>query len=171
MDAIGAAYGIYEIAKNFNKDVHIVLDTFDNTVKSLFKDTKDSFATESASVFVKSNYALKHTTHKTLVVFVDIADPNRTDNPNAIDDVHRENIFVFDHHRLARSIEFAPKTNCYVETSSSSASEIVTEIISFLEYKVLISKTCAQLLLNGIYLDTIQFSKSVTPRTYEAASW
>ncbi|WBP84230.1 DHH family phosphoesterase [Mycoplasmopsis edwardii] len=171
LDAIGAAYGIYEIAKNFNKDVHIVLDTFDNTVKSLFKDTKDSFATESASVFVKSNYALKHTTHKTLVVFVDIADPNRTDNPNAIDDVHRENIFVFDHHRLARSIEFAPKTNCYVETSSSSASEIVTEIISFLEYKVLISKTCAQLLLNGIYLDTIQFSKSVTPRTYEAASW
>lgn len=122
-------------------------------------------------MFVKSNYALKHTTHKTLVVFVDIADPNRTDNPNAIDDVHRENIFVFDHHRLARSIEFAPKTNCYVETSSSSASEIVTEIISFLEYKVLISKTCAQLLLNGIYLDTIQFSKSVTPRTYEAASW
>ncbi|UWV77740.1 hypothetical protein [Mycoplasmopsis cynos] len=35
----------------------------------------------------------------------------------------RDNIFVFDHHRFGKPIDFAPKINCYVETSSSSAAK------------------------------------------------
>ncbi|UWV82538.1 hypothetical protein [Mycoplasmopsis cynos] len=41
--------------------------------------------------------------------------------------------------------------------------------MTFLEHRINITNKCAQLLLNGIYLDTIQFSKSVTPRTFDAA--
>ncbi|WQQ17462.1 DHH family phosphoesterase [Mycoplasmopsis cynos] len=167
LDAFGAAYGIYEIAKAFDKEAYIVLETYDNTVAQLVKDVEKN----NPDIFIKSNYALKITNTNSLIVFVDIADPQRTDNTNAINEVKRDNIFVFDHHRLGKPIDFAPKINCYVETSSSSACEIVTEIMTFLEHRINITNKCAQLLLNGIYLDTIQFSKSVTPRTFDAASW
>ncbi|AMD81175.1 signaling protein [Mycoplasmopsis canis PG 14] len=167
LDAFGSAYAVWEIAKAFDKEAYIIADTFDNTVKQLIYDN----FTDKSSIIYNSNFALRNTDEKSLVVFVDIADPERTDNVNAINQVNRDNIFVFDHHRLAKSIEFAPKTNCYVETGSSSAAEIITEVISFFEHKMAISQLVAQLLLNGIYLDTSQFSKSVTPRTYDAASW
>lgn len=167
LDAFGSAYAVWEIAKAFDKEAYIIADTFDNTVKQLIYDN----FTDKSSIIYNSNFALRNTDEKSLVVFVDIADPERTDNVNAINQVNRDNIFVFDHHRLAKSIEFAPKTNCYVETGSSSAAEIITEVISFFEHKMAISQLAAQLLLNGIYLDTSQFSKSVTPRTYDAASW
>nr|WP_322958849.1 DHH family phosphoesterase [Mycoplasmopsis canis]WQQ12230.1 DHH family phosphoesterase [Mycoplasmopsis canis] len=167
LDAFGSAYAVWEIAKAFDKEAYIIADTFDNTVKQLIYDN----FTDKSSIIYNSNFALRNTDEKSLVVFVDIADPERTDNVNAINQVNRDNIFVFDHHRLAKSIEFAPKTNCYVETGSSSAAEIITEVISFFEHKMAISHLAAQLLLNGIYLDTSQFSKSVTPRTYDAASW
>ncbi|AKF41061.1 signaling protein [Mycoplasmopsis canis UF31] len=167
LDAFGSAYAVWEIAKAFDKEAYIIADTYDNTVKQLIYDN----FTDKSSIIYNSNFALRNTDEKSLVVFVDIADPERTDNVNAINQVNRDNIFVFDHHRLAKSIEFAPKTNCYVETGSSSAAEIITEVISFFEHKMAISQLAAQLLLNGIYLDTSQFSKSVTPRTYDAASW
>ncbi|EIE41758.1 signaling protein [Mycoplasmopsis canis UFG4] len=167
LDAFGSAYAVWEIAKAFDKEAYIIADTYDNTVKQLIYDN----FTDKSSIIYNSNFALRNTDEKSLVVFVDIADPERTDNVNAINQVNRDNIFVFDHHRLAKSIEFAPKTNCYVETGSSSAAEIITEVISFFEHKMAISNLAAQLLLNGIYLDTSQFSKSVTPRTYDAASW
>ncbi|UWV92451.1 DHH family phosphoesterase [Mycoplasmopsis cynos] len=167
LDAFGIAYGIYEIAKAFDKERYIVLETYDNTVAQLVKDVEKN----NPDIFIKSNYALKITNTNSLIVFVDIADPQRTDNTNAINEVKRDNIFVFDHHRLGKPIDFAPKINCYVETSSSSYCEIVTEIMTFLEHRINITNKCAQLLLNGIYLDTIQFSKSVTPRTFDAASW
>ncbi|WP_334687506.1 DHH family phosphoesterase [Mycoplasmopsis cynos] len=144
----------------------MVLETYDNTVAQLVKDVEKN----NPDIFIKSNYALKITNTNSLIVFVDIADPQRTDNTNAINEVKRDNIFVFDHHRAWKTNWFCSKNKLLCRNEFiKRICEIVTEIMTFLEHRINITNKCAQLLLNGIYLDTIQFSKSVTPRTFDAA--
>ncbi|VEU76182.1 DHH family phosphoesterase [Mycoplasmopsis columboralis] len=169
LDAIGAAYGIYEIAKSFNKKAYIGNITFDNTASLMMNEMKQVL---SEPYSVKTMDVLtKMTNEKTMVVFVDNSDVARTDNPHALVNTDRNNVFVLDHHRVGKSVDYCPRTNVYIDTTASSASEIVTEIISFIENKVNISTTAAQLLLNGIYLDTSQFSKSVSQRAFAAAGY
>ncbi|BBA22560.1 hypothetical protein MBVR141_0878 [Mycoplasmopsis bovirhinis] len=167
LDAIGSAYALYELIKHYQKEVYIIANTFDATTTQIINEYK----LNKSKIIFDPSFAIKHTNLNSLVILTDVADPLRTDNPKAIDQVKRDNIFIFDHHRLLKQIDFALKTNCYIETTSSSACEIVTEIIMFLENKFTLSKLASQMLLNGIFLDTSQFSKSVTPRTFNAASW
>ncbi|VEU58299.1 GGDEF domain-containing protein [Mycoplasmopsis gallinacea] len=169
LDSIGASYGIYEIAKAYGKNAYICNNTFDDTVKKLFEEKNNKLPKD---IFIRNvNQANKMTDSSTLVVLVDNSDPFRTDNKEALTNVHPNNVFVFDHHRLGKSIDFASYSNIYVDTSASSAAEIVTEIAMFLDYRVNLSHEIAQVLLNGIYLDTNQFSKSVTTRAFEAAAF
>ncbi|MGZ9756842.1 GGDEF domain-containing protein [Mycoplasma sp. 4423] len=165
LDAIGSAYGIYTIAKAFQKDAYISITTMDNTTKNFLQATKKN------NLFIKSTQANNLTSEDSLVFLVDNSDPERTDNIDALVNTNRDNVFVLDHHRLGKTIDFCPKSNLYVDTTASSASEIVTEILMFLSYKVDVNKEVAQWLLNGIYLDTSQFSKSASKRAFEAAAW
>ncbi|WP_161565690.1 hypothetical protein [Mycoplasma sp. ATU-Cv-508] len=64
-----------------------------------------------------------------------------------------------------------PIENIYIDTFASSASEIVTEMLIFSRYAIKPSKNSVQLMLNGIYLDTKQFQKSISSKTFDAASW
>nr|WP_318024396.1 DHH family phosphoesterase [Mycoplasmopsis caviae] len=167
LDAIGSALGIYAIAKTFNKDAYICTTTQDATTK---KAISKYFGDESA-IFIKTHQANTLTDENTIVFLVDNALPNRTDNAECVQKVKNTNIFILDHHRLNSSIDFCPKINRHIEPSSSSASEIVTELMFFINRQVEIKKEIAQMLLNGIYLDTLQFQKHVSSRTFEAASW
>ncbi|TDV24446.1 c-di-AMP phosphodiesterase-like protein [Mycoplasmopsis mustelae] len=165
LDAVGSAFGIYNIAKAFNKEAYIAISTFDATTTNLLQNIKKQ------NVFIKIATANKLTSERSLIFIVDTSHPERTDNIDAIANSVRDNVFVLDHHRPGKSIDFCTKTNMYVDTNASSASEIVTELSIFLSYKVDISKEIAQLLLNGIYLDTTQFSKSTSKRAFEASAW
>ena len=77
---------------------------------------------------------------------------------------------IFDHHRISKLNDIINDLNVYIETSASSACEIITEMISFNNFSKYISREAAQMLLNGIYLDTAQFKKSVSSRTFMASS-
>ncbi|MGV2392445.1 UNVERIFIED_CONTAM: DHH family phosphoesterase [Campylobacter lari] len=100
---------------------------------------------------------------------LDVSDIQRTDNPDCISNARTNNIFIIDHHRLSTSIDFCPKLNRYIDSATSSASEIVTEILFFSKKKISVDLVTAQMLLNGIYLDTLQFTKHVNSRTFQAA--
>ncbi|MFV8413868.1 DHH family phosphoesterase [Mycoplasma sp. Z355B] len=169
LDALGSAYAVVEIARSFGKKAYICNVTFDQTTEKYLEELTSSGFDEK--VFIKPAHATKITDENTLVVLVDNNDVARTDNKDAIINAARNNIFIFDHHRVGKSIDYCPITNIYIDTTASSASEIVTEIMTFMEYKLNISQICAQLLLSGIFLDTAQFSKSVTTRTFEASAW
>ncbi|WP_233262742.1 DHH family phosphoesterase [Mycoplasma sp. NEAQ87857] len=172
LDALGASYAIYEMAKSFNKEVYIGNTTFDATAKKVLDDLVKNQSFKKEKIFVKNDqFASKFTNINTLVILVDNSDPERTDNVDALINAERDNIFVFDHHRITKAIDFCPKVNAYVDTSASSACEVITEIINFMDHKINLSSTAAQLLLNGIYLDTNQFTKSTTTRAFEAAAW
>ncbi|QNM93554.1 DHH family phosphoesterase [Mycoplasma sp. Pen4] len=171
LDAFGAAYGVYELATRYGKQAYICSETQDQTTKRMLDDLVEQQKIDLNKIFVRAEHATKNTNANTLVVMVDNSDVMRTDNPDALINADRENIFVFDHHRVGKSVDYCPITNIYIDTTASSASEIVTEVITFMEFKANITPIAAQLLLSGIYLDTVQFSKSVTPRTFEAAAF
>ncbi|WP_261368950.1 DHHA1 domain-containing protein [Mycoplasma struthionis] len=82
----------------------------------------------------------------------------------------KENIIVLDHHRITKNPDFAYHENLYIDSFASSASEIVTEIIAITNNQDKIDELTAQLLLNGIYLDTNTFQKQTTAKTFNAAS-
>ncbi|WP_254616022.1 DHH family phosphoesterase [Mycoplasma sp. OR1901] len=168
LDALGSAYAVYLIAKKFGKKVYICSETYDSTVEN-WLETNTWF--NKNQILINRKQASEYSSVNTLIVFVDNSDPLRTDNPTVLLNSKRENIFVFDHHRVAKQVDYALKTNVFIDTSSSSASEIVTEILMFLSYKNILDINGAQMLLNGIYLDTNNFSKSATPRAFEAAAW
>ncbi|WP_025755336.1 GGDEF domain-containing protein [Mycoplasmopsis cricetuli] len=169
LDSIGASYGLYEIAKSFGKEAYIGGVTFDSTALTMMYDIKKQV--EEAYSIKNMQTLSKLTNNKTMVIFVDNSDVSRTDNPNALINTDRNNVFVLDHHRVAKSIDYCPRINAYIDTIASSASEIVTEVISFMDGEIKISELAAQLLLNGIYLDTNQFSKSVSQKTFVAAGY
>nr|WP_235670244.1 DHH family phosphoesterase [Mycoplasmopsis pullorum] len=167
LDAVGSAYAIYKIAKNYGKRANICNYTFDSTADKFLRSQN----LLKSDIFIKSHLANKITNEHTLVVFVDNSNPNRTDNKDAILNAKAENIFIFDHHRVGESVDFCPRSNRYIDPNASSACEIVTELITFMNTNNKISANTAQFLLNGIYLDTAQFTKSVTPRAFSASSW
>ncbi|QBF34768.1 phosphoesterase [Mycoplasmopsis phocirhinis] len=167
LDAIGSAIGIVALAKAYNKKAYICSSTQDATTKKVLKQYWDVIGEH----IIKPQQANKISDENTVVFFVDNAHPSRTDNPDAIKNISSKNIFILDHHRLKLSIDFAPKQNRIISTTSSSASELVTEMLMFAQKKVKLDLITAQMLLNGICLDTLQFQKHATAKTFEAASW
>ncbi|MCP4336772.1 MAG: hypothetical protein GY679_02900 [Mycoplasma sp.] len=167
LDSIGSAYAIYEQAKKMGKEAFIVGSIFDNSSKKAIKN----FIPDSKNVFLKPHLSNSYMKKSTMVVICDVADPERTENPYALVNIPRKNIFIFDHHRVSELPKGVLKTNTYIDASVSSASEIITELIQYAKINLKPSLTAAQLLLSGIYLDTKIFQKKVSSRTFAAASW
>ncbi|NQZ65700.1 MAG: DHH family phosphoesterase [Mycoplasmatales bacterium] len=169
LDAVGSAMGVYALAKEFNKEVYIQNNTFDSTTE---KTLEKFFSKEEREIFIKKTRATRMTgKNDTLVIIVDTADLSRIENDKALDGVKHDNVFILDHHRVSKLPNDIPSVNVYIDTTASSASEIVTEVIQFISKSVKPSKKYAQMLLNGIYLDTKQFTNSTSSRTFAAASW
>ncbi|WP_338822491.1 DHH family phosphoesterase [Mycoplasmopsis felifaucium] len=167
LDALGSALGIWSLAKQFGKEAYICSTTQDNTTKKAI----DKLIPKNNEIIIRTQQANKFTDKNTLVFLVDNSDIKRTDNPDCISGANVNNIFILDHHRLGTNIDFCPKTNRYIDSAASSASEIVCEIIMFIKKHIKLETFVVQMLLNGIYLDTLQFTKHVNARTFIAAGW
>ena len=169
LDAVGAALGVKYAVSKYGKNGYIQNVTFDSTTQSaidtyLTKEDKASFISKSRAISLAKK-------SDTMVVIVDTAELHRIENNKALDSVKEENIFIFDHHRVSELPKGVAVTNTYIATSASPASEIISEVIQFMSKRMKPTKSVAQMLLNGIYLDTGQFSKSTSSRTFAAASW
>lgn len=168
LDAIGAALGIYSIAKTFKLNAYIANVTYDDSTKKAINDllTKK----EIEDIFIRPSKAKLLTDKNSITVIVDVNNPYLIEAIDAVNNSKRENVFIFDHHRQ-NQITFPYDPNkTYIDTATSSASEIVTHLIDYIKVKVQISYSTAQMLLNGIYLDTNNFSKTTSSSTFNAAS-
>jgi len=93
--------------------------------------------------------------------------PNFTESPELL--VKAKRVVVFDHHR--RGTEFIEQALLYyLEPYASSTSELVTEVLQYMEKKVILEKIEAEALLAGIVVDTKNFSFKTGVRTFEAAA-
>jgi c-di-AMP phosphodiesterase-like protein len=165
IDALGAALGIYRIAKNRNKEVNIVLSFTNPTIDNIVSMINDDIDYED--IFLSKSEALERMNESTLLVIVDTHRPSFTEAPEVLNKAKQ--VVVIDHHRRGRDfVKDAVLT--YQETYASSTCELVTEILQYVEEKIKLKSIEAEALFAGIVVDTKNFTFKTGVRTFEAAA-
>ncbi len=164
LDAIGASIGLAEIVKHLDIDVKIIADEKTSMAKSLINYYKEV----DEDLFVSSQKAMLYLRDNTLVIVADVMRPGFAESTEIV--TKAKNKVVIDHHRMSVD-HIEDSLIFYHEPNSSSASEMVTEIIRYMPSKPKISKEAAESLLAGIYLDTKNFTLKAGVRTFEAAAY
>ena len=166
IDSMGSSLGIYRLAKSIGKEAYIV-----NTVSGL---SIDSFIEalkkedEYKGIFINKAEALNKVTKETLLVVVDTNKNSYVEVPELIDETNK--IVVIDHHR--KSPDFIQNTILtFHEVYASSAAELVTEILQYVETEVNLTELEAEGLYAGIMMDTKNFTFKTGVRTFEAAAF
>lgn len=170
MDALGAALGVSAICNHLEKENQVVVDLKATELKTrgalLSQFSKD----ELDHIIINPTAAEDKIGPDTLLVVVDVHIPKMTMAPHLLDLCTK--VVVIDHHRRAEDYIDSPVFN-HVDSSASSASEIITEFIRFssLSPRIEIPSVIATIMLSGIFLDTSYFkNKRTGVRTFEACT-
>ena len=166
MDAIGSCMGIYRLAKTIGKDAYIICDKNVARLEAFSKSIeKDS---EYEDIIINKEVAIENIDEDTLLVVVDTNKINYVEAPELLEKT--EKIVVIDHHiRSTNYVENATLT--FQEVYASSAAELVTELLQYVEHKVTLKKIEAESLYAGIMMDTKNFTFKTGVRTFEAAAY
>ena len=167
-DAFGAAVGVAVMARHLKKDVHIVLSSsLDAIEKILYQFRKDKNKTYE-NVFIKAgDFTLPNAINPLLIV-VDTHIPYLVAMPSLLERI--EKVIVIDHHRKSDAVIKNPVI-FYHEPSSSSASELVTELLMYFDDRINIGRLAATALYSGIVVDTKSFVVQTGVRTFDAAAY
>lgn len=166
LDSIGAAVGMVRFAKICQKKAAVVV----NRDKTLAGNLIDEMKAAGSIEFLPPEQASGHLHADTLLIIVDTHLPYLLES----EDLYRraKNVVVIDHHRkCVGHIE-----DCvvfYHEPYASSTSELVTELLQYVEgdKQNRLTSQEAQALLAGMTLDTRNFALHTGVRTFEAAAY
>ncbi len=165
LDAIGAAVGIACAAQSFDIPVCIATDKKKTLASSLIEKLEKE---GMGSLIVGQETANELLGKKTLLVLVDTHIESFAEFPKLYEKA--ETRVIIDHHRRAvTDIESA--VIFHHDPGASSACEMVTELLQYINPDVSIAKTVAEALLAGIMLDTKDFVVGAGVRTFEAAAF
>ncbi len=166
MDCVGASLGIYRLAKTLERNAYIVIDTKTPTLEAFRKSIeKDE---EYEDVIINKEVALENVDEDTLLVVVDTHKANYVESSELLEKA--KEIVIIDHHR--RSADFIEEaTLTFQEVYASSASELVTELLQYVEEKIELKTLEAESLYAGIMMDTKNFTFKTGVRTFEAAAY
>ena len=164
LDCIGAGSGLYAlVVGKYKKPCYIVTDTERTMAKAMIDRLNDNHP----GMFIDPEQGSLYAGPKTLLFIVDTHSPDFVES----DWLYKNcgNVIIIDHHR--RMVNYIDSASLFMhEPNSSSASELVTEIIGYLSDDVL-TQTVAEALLAGIMLDTKNFIINTGVRTFEAAAF
>lgn len=164
MDSFGAALGAYRICEYLGKEVHIVLEDYNEALQVIYDH---AIETDEYSI-IRCKKAMEIADENTLLFIVDNNRPTLVECPELLSVCSRK--VVIDHHRITDTpIEGA--TISYIESYASSTSELITEIIQYIAPKRIATKFESEALLAGIMVDTNNYSVRSGVRTFEAAAW
>lgn len=166
MDAVGAAAGICCAARKRGKQARIVIDREHTAAETLI--ARLDALPEYSGVFLTPAEAFLQMRADTLLVVVDTNRPDMVENPQLLESCNR--VAVIDHHRRAATYIENAAFNFH-EPYSSSASELVTELLQYLVEPTDLLREEAGALLAGIVLDTKHFTQRTGGRTFEAAAF
>ena len=166
-DALGAAIGVAQMARHLKKPVHVVLSAMNDGIDKFTDLLMDK--PEYAGLFIKEDALLANmTAARPLLVVVDTHIPHMVAVPNLLARIHR--VVVIDHHRRSESCIASPLL-MYLEPSSSSTSELVTELLMYFSDDLTMGRFDATALYAGIVVDTKNFAVQTGVRTFEAAAF
>ncbi|MBG0763842.1 MAG: DHH family phosphoesterase, partial [Tissierellales bacterium] len=168
MDSFGASMGIYAIAKGMNRNAHIVLNDVNPALDNIYERAKNEESEEYINSIVNTETAKKLMKEDTVVVMVDTHKPSFTEGAEIVE--QSEKVVMIDHHRRGEEYIENPLLD-YLEPYASSTSELITEIIHYMDDLVKLSKFEAEALMAGIMVDTYNFTFKTGVRTFEAASY
>ncbi|WP_343210277.1 DHH family phosphoesterase [Anaerolentibacter hominis] len=167
VDSLGAAIGIYRIAKTLNKRAYIVINEITRSVKPVL-DRFTNNPDYEEDMFINSAQAKELMTANTLLVIVDVNRPNYTECPDLLSMTNT--IVVLDHHRrTGEAVKNAVLS--YIEPYASSACEMVAEILQYTGEGIKLRQTEADAIYSGIMIDTDNFLTKTGVRTFEAAAY
>ncbi len=161
-DAIGSSLGISLIAKKLKKKSYIIVNDkphlIDPGVKLIIDTEKQEY-----NIINKEKYeGLFHDND-----FYVLTDVNKRYLISISDLINNEdNVLIIDHHDI--DDQTFNTELIYVDTSYSSASEIVTSLIN--NFKIKIPSNIANYLYSGIFLDTSRLTKNCSADTMKAAA-
>ncbi|HBX75153.1 MAG TPA: diguanylate cyclase [Acidaminococcaceae bacterium] len=173
-DAIGSAIGVAKMSLSLRKPTFIVVS---NRSTSLQKLKNYVFNSELAiaeedkvyeGIFVHEEDILKEITPKSLLMLVDHHRAVLSASQKVLEAIPTKRIII-DHHRRAEDI-IKNTILKYMEPSSSSASELVTELTGYFNDKLEFTKGEATALYSGLVVDTKNFNVQTGARTFEAAA-
>lgn len=168
MDALGAALGVFNIARSNDVEGYIIFDQEDVTtgIAKLIEKIKEE--EDLWKYFIRPDEAEAIYTSRSLIVVVDTNRPSLVSHEALL---HRaQQVVVIDHHRRGEEFIDNP-TLVYIEPYASSTSELVTELIEYQPKKKKLSTLEATALLAGIIVDTKSFALRTGSRTFDAASY
>lgn len=166
IDCIGASVGVYKIARSLNKEAYIVTDTkFSSSTKLVVNKLKELDSYKNA--FVTKDDIKKNDYASSLLVIVDTHKKSYLAYPDLLESIEKK--VVIDHHR--RGPEFIDDALLtYHEIYASSSSELVTEILMYLD-NIELSSVEAEAIYSGIVVDTKNFTFKTGVRTFEVAAY
>ncbi len=159
-DAIASSLGVSLIADRFRKENHILVGDpiykLDHGVQTIIEQVK-----EDHSIITLDQYK-KETPETDLTVLCDVNKAKLT----YLNDYDRDHLVIIDHHdkdgeTLEASLE-------HIDNTASSASEIVTNLLT--QFKIKVPAYMANILLAGILLDTNRLSKNVSSDTMKVVT-
>ena len=169
-DSIGSAVGIARLALGYNRNVKIVMDkqnpNYERSTAKLIEAQP-----EYEDIFIGTARGLDLIRSDTLLILTDVNNLSIVEAPEIVAGVY--NTVIIDHHRKIADFEHEPLI-AYIEPSASSASELVAELLELASMgqaagSSKLSRHEANLLLSGIMLDTKNFTRTTSERTFSAA--
>ena len=168
-DCIGAQMGVYCLCRELRAEAYIVSNpaTYFNITEAVPMMDRMKTGQAYRDAFISPDAALDKNSTGTLLVCVDVSNTEKMESAALFDAAAKA--VIIDHHR--KYAEFSRDTEFeYIDTSASSASELVSEMLELLDLPGgSIMREEATMMLSGIYLDTDNFRKSTGTRTFSAA--
>ena len=165
LDSIGSAVGIAQAARHLGKMSYVAVNESRCLALPLINMLRERGVND---LFYAPADVLQVITKKTLLIVVDTHIKHiveSTDIYNAC-----RTVVVIDHHR--KSVDHIDNAVIfYHEPYASSASEMVSELVQYMNDRKTIGKNEAESLLAGIMLDTKNFVIKTGVRTFEAAAY
>ncbi len=166
LDCVGATLGICACARHVGKKAWIVLDNPNPSIELLMDKIRSTEA--YASSILTGQEAAMRINPSSMLVVVDTQLADFTVSPGLLE--MADTVVVIDHHlRGTTGIENAALF--YHDPYSSSACELVTEVMQYFGEDLKPLPIDLEALLCGITLDTKGFSFNTGVRTFEAASY
>ncbi len=167
MDSLGACVGIYRAAKTLGKQVHIVLGEEDSGIRLWTRQFEENREYEN-DMFLTHDQARTLVDNSTMVAVVDTSRPSMVECPEILGQT--KTVIVIDHHRQATD-QIENTALSYIDTSASSACEMICEILQYFEESVRLRNLEADCIYAGIIIDTNNFVAKTGVRTFEAAAY
>jgi len=167
VDSLGAAIGVYRIAKTLNKKAHIVINEVTTSLRPMMNRFLNNPDYEE-DLFVNSAEAGTLLNNNTILVMVDVNRASYTEAPELVE--RAESLVILDHHRLTGETPENAVLS-YIEPFASSACEMVAEILQYVSDSLKIKPVEADAMYAGIMIDTNNFLTKTGVRTFEAAAF